>query len=932
MAKVSLQVIKNWFKTALKPTQEQFWSTWDSFWHKDDLIPAASIENLDNRFDEKADNDALQSHLNDDDAHSINQKLAGKVDTNQLTAEATARENADAYLQGQIDGLSMGYYKGTFPSLAALESAYPLGDEGDEALVDAGVGTDALKYLWDQTDGKWILGGGKGASTFFDLTGSPDDNAALAAKFASKQTSLQSGINIKTINGTSVLGNGDIVIENDGVGITEEQLNDAIGGVRSLITGEIVIPLLRDITGVSAAYGIARIVPSATKCVRIRRNDDNREIDFHFGSDGRLIVENILSFLDGQQGRISVFYDQSGNNNHAIQTDRERQPFIAIEGSLVSIRFVLGYPGNLNVSLTNSLQSNNMAVFAAYSCSVSSGILSTTGGFDKRYLFSANDQNFDLYINGLTPNYDSLNFNAISSVDMYAASSRNHIAYNSSPNGGTLYSNYFKKDFPAIAPKTVSTIRIADGLLQDSPIEGDCFCFVVFSESKSDAEFQTLISRSEQSFDLINPNNCPANIVFDGDSITYGSAAVMNRGFVNQLASLKRQSFYNLGISNNTYPYTMPKGVARTDKLIISGKKNILVVFLGTNDIFNFNRTGQQVYDDAVLYAQQRKTAGYTSIIVLTCLPRSGGNTDRDTLNSLLLANTTDFDHVVNVGGDPVFKYKQAALQEGLLKSYNPLYFSDGTHPTTEGHRIIAGYLDPILDRYINGNDSEKNIGQRLIAMENQLKALSRDVIYNRAGRQKGSLGVTDNIYASGVYANEETEAVLKIGGNSKQGSYYKGHVEINPVDIGNGTITFNAPPDYMPKNQFLFKKNSYNKEIGDMMYVGPENEFVNFKIGYADKTGQYDSIGVILSSKGLDAYLNCPQGRLKLSTVQQEISLNDRLVLGRYENVKINDRLVLSDALNHNPVTASAGAASTHKIQLAVGDTVYYLLATTAP
>lgn len=46
MPKVSLATLKNWFKTGLKPTQTQFWDTWDSFWHKDDLIPQTNIDGL----------------------------------------------------------------------------------------------------------------------------------------------------------------------------------------------------------------------------------------------------------------------------------------------------------------------------------------------------------------------------------------------------------------------------------------------------------------------------------------------------------------------------------------------------------------------------------------------------------------------------------------------------------------------------------------------------------------------------------------------------------------------------------------------------------------------------------------------------------------------------------------------------------------------
>ena len=47
MAIQTLKTIKNWFRTGLKPTQIQFWDTWDSFRHKDDKIPLEDIENID---------------------------------------------------------------------------------------------------------------------------------------------------------------------------------------------------------------------------------------------------------------------------------------------------------------------------------------------------------------------------------------------------------------------------------------------------------------------------------------------------------------------------------------------------------------------------------------------------------------------------------------------------------------------------------------------------------------------------------------------------------------------------------------------------------------------------------------------------------------------------------------------------------------------
>jgi hypothetical protein len=65
-----LNTIKNWFKTGLKPTQTQFWDTWDSFWHKEDRIPVTQIDGVDNLLDQKANKSIVDNHLTDSGAHS----------------------------------------------------------------------------------------------------------------------------------------------------------------------------------------------------------------------------------------------------------------------------------------------------------------------------------------------------------------------------------------------------------------------------------------------------------------------------------------------------------------------------------------------------------------------------------------------------------------------------------------------------------------------------------------------------------------------------------------------------------------------------------------------------------------------------------------------------------------------------------------------
>ena len=46
MAIQTLNTIKQWFKTSLKPTQAQFWDTWDSFRHKYEKVPVKDVEGI----------------------------------------------------------------------------------------------------------------------------------------------------------------------------------------------------------------------------------------------------------------------------------------------------------------------------------------------------------------------------------------------------------------------------------------------------------------------------------------------------------------------------------------------------------------------------------------------------------------------------------------------------------------------------------------------------------------------------------------------------------------------------------------------------------------------------------------------------------------------------------------------------------------------
>ena len=63
MAIVNINTIKNWFKTGMIPTQAQFWSVFDSYRHKNDNIPVAEVEGINELLATRASQQVLDNHM-----------------------------------------------------------------------------------------------------------------------------------------------------------------------------------------------------------------------------------------------------------------------------------------------------------------------------------------------------------------------------------------------------------------------------------------------------------------------------------------------------------------------------------------------------------------------------------------------------------------------------------------------------------------------------------------------------------------------------------------------------------------------------------------------------------------------------------------------------------------------------------------------------
>ena len=89
----AIGTLKQWFSNLKKPTQEQFWAWLDSFWHKSEKIPMASVEGLDKLVEGTASSEQLSNHLNDTQAHKVLfDKKVDKVEGKELSSNDFTNE------------------------------------------------------------------------------------------------------------------------------------------------------------------------------------------------------------------------------------------------------------------------------------------------------------------------------------------------------------------------------------------------------------------------------------------------------------------------------------------------------------------------------------------------------------------------------------------------------------------------------------------------------------------------------------------------------------------------------------------------------------------------------------------------------------------------------------------------------------------------
>jgi hypothetical protein len=210
-------------------------------------------------------------------------------------------------------------------------------------------------------------------------------------------------------------------------------------------------------------------------------------------------------------------------------------------------------------------------------------------------------------------------------------------------------------------------------------------------------------------FTLTTPNAPPGtleNIIFDGDSIiaANGNGSTGTDPATSYLYLPTTPAYVaNLGVpfkclgvpcaagGSGNIESMLTTGTSVVDTLFISGSKNIVVLFAGTNDIFTASRTPAQVYTDLTTYVTARHAVGW-KVVVVPCLSRISSTapvTDSNNAiyTSLIVANTAGADAVVVL---PIYLTAVGASQNTILFNTDQIHPTEVTHIDILARAFIA--------------------------------------------------------------------------------------------------------------------------------------------------------------------------------------------------------------------------------------------------
>jgi lysophospholipase L1-like esterase len=216
---------------------------------------------------------------------------------------------------------------------------------------------------------------------------------------------------------------------------------------------------------------------------------------------------------------------------------------------------------------------------------------------------------------------------------------------------------------------------------------GDIAYASLYSQAQNVADIRIVFTSLQSSMAArgVTLSGLSALVVFDGDSITDPAQLDAETMYpwlaLSQLSPVRQGR--NYAIVNSRVANLTSRAATVDANYNSSRSKNILFVFVGSNDQTEAGATANSVYTNLKTYCLARRAVGWT-VVVATILPRTDvSNVTRNALNTLIRNDTSFYSALADFGADATM---------GCDNCYSNLtYFNaDGIHPIAAGHAIIA--------------------------------------------------------------------------------------------------------------------------------------------------------------------------------------------------------------------------------------------------
>lgn len=187
-------------------------------------------------------------------------------------------------------------------------------------------------------------------------------------------------------------------------------------------------------------------------------------------------------------------------------------------------------------------------------------------------------------------------------------------------------------------------------------------------------------------------------VVFDGDSLTVGTTATLNRNWPSRVAGVAGTVRRRVTAEASVLLTTLAaQAAARVDPLLVPGEANVLAAWATSNDVAFGGVGGAQALANYWAYCDARRAAGW-AVVAFTMLPRtdvSGGpEASRQAFNAGVRADWAGHaDALADVAADArLGDFTDAA-------HYDP----DGIHLTDAGYQVVADLAGPEIARLLGG-------------------------------------------------------------------------------------------------------------------------------------------------------------------------------------------------------------------------------------